>query len=240
MSVTVSVYVVTTTGVTVSNVDPLIAPDVAVIVAGPAATPLAWPAVVETLLTVAVAAEEVVHTADAVRFCVVPFEYLPIAVNCTVPPTATEGFAGVTAMETNVGAAAVTVRVVEPSMFPEVAVIVAVPGPLAVAKPLAAIVATFRFDELHVAVVVRFWMLPSLYVPVAVNCCVLPFVIEGVAGVTVMVCNVAPGKLEISNMATSSTGVATPQLVHVVWKPFTVVGGVVFWKKFAESVRARA
>ena len=60
--------------VTVSVVEPLIAPEAAVIVAVPEATPVAWPAVVVTLLTVAVGAEEVVHSAVAVRFCVVPFE----------------------------------------------------------------------------------------------------------------------------------------------------------------------
>ena len=63
---------------------------------------------------------------------------------------------------------------------------------------------------------------------------------EAVAGVTVMDCNVAPGKLEISKIAKSSDGVVPPQLVQVVWKPLTVVGGVVLPKKFAETVLARA
>ena len=50
---------------------------------------------------------------------------MPVAVNCCVDPLGTDGFAGVTAIETNVGA--VTVRVVEPEIVPDVAVMVAVP-----------------------------------------------------------------------------------------------------------------
>ena len=35
------------------------------------------------------------------------------------------------------------------------------------------------------------WVEPSLYVAVAVNCCVLPATMVGVAGATVMLCSVA-------------------------------------------------
>jgi len=52
---------------------------------------------------------------------------------------------------------------------------VLVPVPTAVAKPPLLIVATPVFDELHVTVEVMFVVLASLYVPVAVNCCVAPF-----------------------------------------------------------------
>jgi hypothetical protein len=65
------------------------------------------------------------------------------------------------------------------------------PLPTAVARPAVLMVATPAADELHVAVLVRFWVLPSLYVPVAVNCCVLPLVIDGFAGVTAMETRVA-------------------------------------------------
>jgi hypothetical protein len=58
------------------------------------------------------------------------------------------------------------------------------PFPTAVAKPVPLIVATEAFEELYVAVLVRFWVLPSLYVPVAMNCCAAPFGIDGFAGVT--------------------------------------------------------
>jgi hypothetical protein len=53
-----------------------------------------------------------------------------------------------------------------------------------VARPAALIVATVTAEELHVAVVVRFCVVPSLKVPVAANCCVLPFGTDGFAGVT--------------------------------------------------------
>ena len=83
-------------------------------------------------------------------------------------PLATEGFAGVTATETSV--AAVTVRLVLPEMEPEVARMVVDPVPTAVARPAVLIVATVPAEELHVAVLVRFCVVPSLKVPVAVNC----------------------------------------------------------------------
>jgi hypothetical protein len=40
------------------------------------------------------------------------------------------------------------------------------------------IVATAVFVELHVTKLVRFCVLESLYVPVAVNCCVAPLEME--------------------------------------------------------------
>jgi hypothetical protein len=71
---------------------------------------------------------------------------------------------------------------------PDVALIVVVPTPAAVAKPCEPdallIVATPGADELHVAVLVRVCVLPSLYVPVAVNCCVVPTATEAFPGVT--------------------------------------------------------
>ncbi len=94
----------------------------------------------------------------------------------------TDGFAGVTAMETNAGA--VTVSVVEPFIDPEVAVIVLVPCARVDANPTLLIVATVDCEELHVTVLVRFCVLLSVYVPVAVNCCVLPLATDGFAGVT--------------------------------------------------------
>jgi hypothetical protein len=61
---------------------------------------------------------------------------------------------------------ALTVRVVEPLIVPEAAVIVVVPAPVAVAKPwepeVLLIVATAVADELQVAVLVKFCVLPSL------------------------------------------------------------------------------
>ena len=83
---------------------------------------------------------------------------------------------------------AVTVNGVEPLIAPDVACIVVVPKPAVVANPCepdaSLIVATPGADELHAAVLVRFCALPSLYVPVAANCCVFPAAIEAFPGVT--------------------------------------------------------
>lgn len=69
--------------------------------------------------------------------------------------------AGVTAIE--VRTAAVTVRLAEPLILPDVAVIVAVPAITPFASPVCRpTVATDVFDEVQLAVVVRFSVEPSL------------------------------------------------------------------------------
>ena len=65
------------------------------------------------------------------------------------------------------------------------------PLPTAVARPVLLIVATVVEEELHVAVLVRFCVVLSVKVPVAVNCSVFPMVMEGFAGVTAMDASVA-------------------------------------------------
>jgi hypothetical protein len=113
---------------------------------------------------------------------VVPSLNVPVAANCCAAPLVIVGFIGVTVMDWRV--AAVTVSVVEPAMEDDVAVIVEVPTVVPVARPAAVMVAAAVFDELHVALAVRFCVVPSLKVPVAVNCCVAPFTTEGFVGVT--------------------------------------------------------
>src|SRR5277367_5122416 len=171
--------------VTGNVVEPTMDEDVAVIVELPTPAPVASPPAV-IVATVVVAELQV---AVPVRFCVVPSLNVPVAVNCCVAPFVIDGFAGVTAIDCSV--AAVTVNVVDPTIDDDVAVIVELPTPAPVAKPPAVIVATVVFAELQVAVPVRFCVVPSLNVPVAVNCCVAPLVIEGFAGVTAIDCNVA-------------------------------------------------
>jgi hypothetical protein len=99
-------------------------------------------------------------------------EYVPVAVNCCVLSTKIDGDCGVTAIETSVGA--VTVRVAVPLTEPEVAVIVAVPPPTPDARPwlpaVLLMVAMLVLDDFHATEVVRVCMVPSEYVPVAVNC----------------------------------------------------------------------
>jgi hypothetical protein len=129
------------------------------------------------------------HVAVLVKFCVELSENVPVAENCSVPPVAIDGFAGVTAIDTSVGA--VTVRVVVPLIAPEAALIVLIPVPAPVANPPAVIVATLVVCELQLAVLVKFCVELSEKVPVAVNCFVVPFVIEGFAGVTAIDTSVA-------------------------------------------------
>ena len=84
-----------------------------------------------------------------------PFEYVPVAVSCTVAPTATLVGFGVTAMEDRVGAVTVKVSPGE-TTEPEVAVMLVVPAATPVAKPLELTVATEVAEDAHVTLDVRF------------------------------------------------------------------------------------
>jgi hypothetical protein len=152
----VSEIEVNTAAVTVSVAEPLIVPEVAVIVAVPCATLVAKP----LLLTVATEVADDVHVAVLVNVCVVPLLYVPVAANCWVKPAATDGEAGVTEIDTNT--AAVTVSVAEPLIVPEVAVMVALPCVRLVDSPLLLTVATEVADEVHVAVLVNVCVVPLL------------------------------------------------------------------------------
>jgi hypothetical protein len=171
--------------VTVRVVPPETTPRLAAMVDAPVFSAVARPAE----FTVAVAGVPDVHVTVAVMFWMLPSLYVPVAENCSVDPATIEGFAGVTAMDCNV--AAVTVRTVEPLIAPDVALIVDVPTPAPVARPAALIVAVVVVPDDHVTLDVRFCVLPSLNVPVAVNCWVAPLVIDGFAGVTAIDCSVA-------------------------------------------------
>lgn len=66
------------------------------------------------------------------------------------------------------------------------AVIVEVPLAAALIRPGVVVLtlATLVFDESQYTLDVRLLVLPSLYVPVAVNCCDVPIATLGLAGVT--------------------------------------------------------
>jgi hypothetical protein len=83
---------------------------------------------------------------------------------------AMEELSGVMAIDCNEGAVVVTVNEVELAIEPEIARMVVLPAPVPVAKPAELIVAMAVFVELQETVPVRFWVVPSLYVPVAVYC----------------------------------------------------------------------
>ena len=91
----------------------------------------------------------------------------------------------------HVGVAPVTVRVVLPETAPSVASMLLVPGATPLARPPDVIVATELAAEAQVTLPVRFAVLASLYVPVALNCWLRPAAIEGLAGVTAMLWRVA-------------------------------------------------
>jgi len=165
---------------TVSVVLPMMAPEVAEIVVVPTARLVARP----VAAMVAVAGVDDDQVAVEVRFCVEPSVYVPVAVNCCPTPLATLGLAGVTAMETSDGDS--TVSPVLPVAPPNVAEMVVVPTATVVARPPTAIVAAFTLVDAQVAVAVRTCVEPSVYVPVAANCCVSPASTTGFAGVTAM------------------------------------------------------
>jgi hypothetical protein len=73
-------------------------------------------------------------------------------------------------IEIDCSVAAVTVRATPLEVTPFcVAAILLEPVDAPVAKPLVVMVATVVFEELQIAEAVRFWVLPSLKVPMAVN-----------------------------------------------------------------------
>lgn len=80
--------------------------------------------------------------------------------NCCDAPTAIEGVAGVTAIETSVGAA--TESVVDPVIELDVAEIFVVPAASPLARPLLDIPAMSGDDDIHVDVAVRSFVLPSV------------------------------------------------------------------------------
>ena len=72
-------------------------------------------------------------------------------------------------MDKETRAAGDTVRVVCPDMVPDTAVMVVLPTASVAERPPEEIVAMLAADDDQTAVEVRFWVLPSEYVPVAAN-----------------------------------------------------------------------
>jgi hypothetical protein len=166
------------------------------------------------LLIVATVEGEELHVTEVVKFWVLLSEYVPVAVNCSVAPWVIVGFTGVTLSDVRIGD---TVSIVDPEIPFRLAWIVAFPGPTLVANPfeppVLLIVATLEGEELHVTEVVKSWVLLSEYVPVALNCCVVLWLIVGPDGVTVIVERVgldAPeeppvGAVDVEQLPCSST-----------------------------------
>ena len=179
---------------TVSFVESLAEPNDAPITAVPGpllvANPLAAP-IVATLES-----EEVHATPGVVlTFRVLPSLNVTRAASCEVVPFAMVLFAGWILIATTLAAFTLTDAV--PEIEPEVAVIVEVPRPPPVIKPVLSIVATPATEELQRALAVRFLLEPSEYLPVAVNCCRVPNGMEGSEGVTAIDTNFTTGDVTV-------------------------------------------
>jgi hypothetical protein len=147
------------------------------------------------------------HATDPVRFCVLPSLNVPVAVNCCVAFLASVGFAGVTAIDLNVAPA--TVRVIEPTTLPDVAVMSVLPADFAVTIPLPLIVATLGLCEFHATLAEISGADPSEKCPTAVNCCEVPTARVALIGETSMdvnrawFCGALPAQLD--SAATTAT-----------------------------------
>jgi hypothetical protein len=145
--------------VTVRVVEVLTLPEAAVIWATPVPIAVARPPVV--IDATEGASED--QVTDAVSSSVLPSVKVPVAVNCWVARAERTGFTGVIANDSR--AAVPMVNVVVADTAPEVAVMVAVPTPAVVAKPLLPeallIIATVAADELQVTTEVMPCVLPS-------------------------------------------------------------------------------
>jgi len=158
--------------VTVKVVLPEILPEVAVMAVTPTETAVARPVLATT---VAADVFEELQVTCVVISKLVPSAYVPMAVNWERNPRGTLRLPGVTDIKDKVEGFT-TLMVALPDILPEVtiliseAVITAEPGPRAVAKPLLLTVSADGLDELQLTCVVRSWLVPLVYRPVAVNC----------------------------------------------------------------------
>src|SRR5215472_14091658 len=149
--------------VTVSTVDPLIEPSVALMVVVPAATVLATPWDPAALEIVAAAVLDEAQVTCVVRSCVVWSVKVPVALKASGSGSGRLGIVGVTEMEARV--AGVTVRVACPEVVPSVAEIVVLPAASALARPsdpaALEMVATPVIEEAQTTCVERSWVEPS-------------------------------------------------------------------------------
>jgi hypothetical protein len=136
--------------------------------------------------------------------------------NCCVNPRAIGALDGEIEMEEM---DAVTVRLVLPETPELAALIVAVPGPTALASPEDSMVATLILLELHVTDVVILAVLPSLYEPVAVYWTVVPASALVFEGVTAIDCSV----IAVTLSEVDAVGAPVKAALIVVVPAFAVV-----------------
>jgi len=136
----------------------------AVMLLEPIATPVAKP--LAPILTFA--GLEDVHVAVFVKVCVLPSLNVPIAVNCTLVPLAIEELFALMVIDCNVAAVTARAKLFEVTPFC-VAVMLLEPTAAPVAIPVLLMFTDGGLELFQVAVLVRFCVVPSLKVPVAVN-----------------------------------------------------------------------
>ena len=102
------------------------------------------------------------------RFCVLPSLNVPVAVNCTLVPFAIDVLGELIVIDCRVAAVTVRANVLEVIPFC-VAVMLLDPIAAPVAKPVVFILTVAVLELPQTAVLVRFCVLPSVNVPVAVN-----------------------------------------------------------------------
>jgi hypothetical protein len=170
--------------VTVTDVEPVTEPSVAVMVADPAATPLTKPA----SLTVAFAIVEELQVTRSVTSQVLASWFVPVAASCCVVLIGTVALVGVTAIETGVAHAfaLVTVICVEAEKVPEFAVTVTVVAfvALPVTTPAVLTDAAVESEELHVTEAVKSLVVPSEKLPMACKDSVFETMTVAAVGVT--------------------------------------------------------
>jgi hypothetical protein len=166
---------------TLRGVLPVTDPRVAEIVVLPMFRAVARPlAVIE-----ATEPAEECQVATPVTVWLVPSENVAVARNCWVIPSGRATPDGVTTIELTEAEVTTSDAVAESD--PIVAEMVELPAAMPWASPLVGVelltVASTVLEDVQVTELVRFCVLPSLYVPVATNCWVVPGAIEAFTGV---------------------------------------------------------
>jgi hypothetical protein len=172
-------------GVTRSSVEPETDPRLAAIVAAPTDCELANPRDPSAFETEATASSEDDQRTSSETSWTVASVNVAVALIRWPVPSAIDGFAGVTAIETT--AAGVTVRLEEPAIPAKVAEIVAPPIEAACASPRSGAASETEAaaeEEVQAAASVRSCFVPSEKRPVAEKARSVPRAIEGFVGVT--------------------------------------------------------
>jgi hypothetical protein len=131
----------------------------------PGCTPVAKPAVLAALLTVAAFELEDVQLANAVKFCISPFVNVPMAENGVEKPTGTLFASGLTEIEPK--AADSTNTLAAPEIAPSVAVIVTTPADCPDTSPFWLTLATLLPEETQVHKGLIHSTVPSVKFPYA-------------------------------------------------------------------------